>query len=276
MPPRLVAQRRVLDARLESEAQSAAVLAQEACHAFETADGWSALGDILTAQGAIGDAVDPYRRALRIHTTQHPNDATPLDLCVKHARCLFVTNQYKLARDAYATAAAEWQTSSLWLGAGAAALRLGDKVLADTYLRLATVRAARASLPHAYLALIHVQTDDDNAAEQHASKILDLAMQLGIDDAPLLRELGNSYFQLERYAVAEALLRRAVAAEPKRGAKAHTQKRLADVLAAQNATEDAILQYNLALQTSEDPEERDDITAALQGLLIAVGRSAGI
>ena len=98
-------------------------------------------------------------------------------------------------------------------------------------------------------------------------------MRLGLDDASLLRELGNSYFQLERYAVAEALLRRAVAAEPKRGAKAHTRKRLADILAAQNATEDAILQYNLALQISEDAEERDDITATIQGLLIAVGRS---
>ena len=73
------------------------------------------LGDALTIRGAIGDAVDPYERALRIHTIRHPNTAAPLDLRVKYARCLLATNQYERARDAYITAAAEWQTSSLWL-----------------------------------------------------------------------------------------------------------------------------------------------------------------
>ena len=101
-------------------------------------------------------------------------------------------------------------------------------------------------------------------------------MTLGLNDASLLRELGNAYFALERYALAEALLRRAVAAEPKKGANAHTRRRLADVLAAQDATEDAIDMYKIALATSEDTNERDDISVTLQGLLVAVGRSTGV
>ena len=34
--------------------------------------------------------------------------------------------------------------------------------------------------------------------------------------------------------------------------------------------------YKIALATSEDTNERDDISVTLQGLLVAVGRSTGV
>jgi len=110
---------------------------------------------------------------------------------------------------------------------------MGDALAADRYLRLAAVRSPDDSRIYTLLALLRV-TDDDHSSELDSVRTLDFAIKLGLDNASLLRELGNAYFQLERHAVAEALLRRAVAAEPKTGAYAHAIKRLVDIIAVQN------------------------------------------
>ena len=278
MPSILVAQKCVLDAKSArfDEPARAVDLASLATSTAPSAWAYETLGDALYDQGRIEEAIDPYKEAIRLCHQRSPVDIIPLAIRIKHAKSLLQTRQYDAARDAFIVAAKEWQTSSLWLGAGAASLRLGRTTEADTFLRRATVRSARNAPPHAWLALLHATEADPCDAEAHASKVLDLAMTLGLNDASLLRELGNAYFALERYALAEALLRRAVAAEPKKGANAHTRRRLADVLAAQDATEDAIDMYKIALATSEDSNERDDISATLQGLLVAVGRSTGV
>jgi tetratricopeptide (TPR) repeat protein len=53
-------------------------------------------------------------------------------------------------------------------------------------------------------------------------------------------QLGNAYTELDRLETAEALFRRALAQDD---TSAHTRRRLADVLAAQNAIADAVNEY---------------------------------
>ena len=139
------------------------------------------------------------------------------------------TNRNSSARRAYVAAADELQLASLWLGAGAAAIRTGDALAADRYLRLATVRCPHDSRIYALLALIHVA--DSALSQLDSVKILNCAIELGLEESGLLRELGNAYFEFEQHGAAEALLRRAAVTEPKKGAYAHAVKRLADVIA---------------------------------------------
>ena len=243
IPSLLKARRLVLDARfaLFDMPARAIDLASLATSTAASATAYEILADAHYHQGRLDKAVDPYAHAIQHRQRCSPCKAVPLGLRVKHARCLLQTHQYDAARDAFLIAANEWQTSSLWLGAGAATLRLGRIAEADVFLRLATVRSARKAPPHAWLALLHATEEDPKDAEIHASKVLDLSMTLGLYDASLLRELGNAYYALERFALAEALFRRAVAAESKRGANTHARKRLADVLAARDATRDAMV-----------------------------------
>ncbi|KAJ1458046.1 hypothetical protein M885DRAFT_109222 [Pelagophyceae sp. CCMP2097] len=258
------------------------------------AAGLVVLGDALKRIGRVSESIQPYASALRLLGSD-----APLLLAAQHARALSATGAHSDAASAFVAAARKFEACSLWLGAGVSALRLGQRDRADRLLRLASVRDSSNPAPHAYLALVHLTFDSasDGAAEGHASEVLELALRLGLDDAGVLRELGNAYFEKSKFATAEALFRRAVVApniEP--GAKvrpflrgsralasfpyasrpqAQTRKRLGDVLAAQHATEDAIAEYERALLTAEGADALD-IRASLQGLLVSVGRSADI
>lgn len=57
---------------------------------------------------------------------------------------------------------------------------------------------------------------------------------------------------LDRLETAEALLRRSIAAD----ASAHTRRRLADVLAAQNAMAEAVNEYKRVIDAAEDSVRR--------------------
>ena len=81
-------------------------------------------------------------------------------------------------------------------------------------------------------------THDGNAT-CCAGSLLDVSVNFGLNDRGLLRELGNAYFQLGHYSIAETLLRRAVAAEFNRGAHSHALKRLTDVRAARVVAREA-------------------------------------
>ena len=239
-------------------------------------------GDVLYAKGDLSAAAVPLAQAISLYDTVEEKKA-PLRLRARHGYCLLQTGQHREAKDAYLAGTTEWpDAGSLFLGAGVAMLRLGDFDDADKVLRIATMRTPRSPLPHGYLALLHLIGDDAEQSDDYAMRVLDLALRLDLQEASLLRELGNTFYELGRYSMAEALFRRAVVCETGTSARSHTQKRLADVLQAQNQTAAAIAEYERALEaaagaTSSSPDDDDDddlqrdIGASLDELRRAVG-----
>lgn len=269
-----------VEARLElldgggSHLERAGKLAAAACQEHESVHALLVHGDTLHAQGNLADAAELYTKAIALHKAVCPNSAVALRLRARHAQCLLQTGQNLQAKEAYIEAAYEWETSSLWLGAGIALLRLGDKEEADKALRKATVRSEQSPLPHGYLALLHIVAENAHHSDIYASVALDLALRLGLDDAALLRELGNCFYQVGCYAMAESLFRRAVTYESGTSARSHAQKRLADVLQAQSKTEAAIAEYEHALSSTTDRKVHAEIEGILKGLLVAIGRNS--
>ena len=187
---------------------------------------WKTLGDALWSSNHITAAIESYKRALA-----RSSKGLPIDLSFKHAQCLLDTNRNSAALDAYLAAAEELQASSLWLGAGTAAIRLGNMAAAYCYLRRAIVRSPNNPQPYGFLALLDYSSEPV-AAAAYVGHVLDISFKSGLDDSILLRELGNICFEHEQYSASEALLRRAIATERRKGPCAHARKRLADVLAA--------------------------------------------
>jgi len=231
-PQAITAQRYALSARLSNNAENAIVLTRRGTEACENVAAWTALGDSLCNSKFVDAGTEPYACALSRHAELMPLLPRPLDLSIKHARCLLQTNQNVAAQDSYITAAEELQAASLWLGAGAAAVRLGNLAGADRYLRLATIRAPYHSRSYGLLALLYATANEN---QLYAASLLDIGVKLGLDDGDLFREIGNANFQFERYLVAETLLRRAIAVGHRKGANSHCLKRLADFLSAANA-----------------------------------------
>mmetsp|Transcript_15947 Transcript_15947/g.47451 ORF Transcript_15947/g.47451 Transcript_15947/m.47451 type:complete len:982 (-) Transcript_15947:3-2948(-) len=231
-PLSVAAQRHVIRSRLSSDFKTAAVLMRAAVETHGTVTTWTALGDTLYCSNSVAAASGPYKHALTCHAQLLPRVTTPLCLCTKYAKCLLETNRNLEAQDSFAASAQSLQAASLWLGAGAAAVRRASAIAAVRCLHRATIRSPRSARPYGLLALLDVTTCG-NVAELCATNTLEVAIRLGLDDARLLRELGNAKFQLGRYSAAEALLRRAVAVERKKGAQTHALKRLVDVIAAQ-------------------------------------------
>lgn len=256
--------------------ERAGKLAAAACQEHASAYALVVHGDALHAQGNLADAAELYAKAIALHKAVCPNSAIALRLRARHAQCLLQTGQNLQAKEAYVEAACEWETSSLWLGAGIALLRLGDNEEADKALRKATVRNAQSPLPHGYLALLHIIAEKAHHSDIYASLALDLALRLGLEDAALLRELGNCYFQVGCYAMAESLFRRAIAGESGTSARSHTQKRLADVLQAQSKTEAAIVEYEHALASTTDHKIHAEIEGILKCLVVAIGRNGDV
>jgi hypothetical protein len=238
--PHIKAQRRVLHARLSIDTNIAVQLGHAAVRACKTIFTLTALGDLLCMVNDVAGAVKPFADALVRHTERFPQAKAPFDLCVKHARCLLRTNQNFAARDAYVAVAKGLQDASLWLGAGTAALRLGELTSTDRYLRIATIRSPHSAQPYGLLMLSHLTCDGKGTC--CVGNLLDVSLNFGLNDPGLLRELGNACFQLGHFSVAEALLRRAVAAEFNRGAHSHALKRLADVRAARVVAREATFQ----------------------------------
>ena len=98
---------------------------------------------------------------------------------------------------------------------------------------------------------------------------VDLSGCAALTDAALLRELANSYTALNLLESAEALFRRSLACEP----SAHTRRRLADVLSAQNSLAAAVNEYKAVIEANEDPQEMALAAGECEKLLVALGRS---
>lgn len=236
---------------LTGEMEEAAALAASACsHDDSSLRALTAHGDSLHALGRLADAAEVYESAVTAAFAAKEVPA-PLKLRVRHAHCLLQTGQNERAQEAYIVGAREWETSSLWLGAGISLFRLGDADAADRALRRATVRNPMNPLPHGYLSLMHTMStrklpasssaplspSQPSKDQDYARAVLDLALRFGLEDPSLLRELGNSNYEHGRYTTAEALLKRAVDSasnsQTKSRARTQVEKRLEDVQRAQ-------------------------------------------
>ena len=125
----------------------------------------------------------------------------------------------------------------MWLGAGIA-MRLEKFGDAECALQEANVRNNQAAQVWGYMCLLCLQAGE--ARIKQADRARNVAERLGLKDPQLLRELGNVYTSADRLETAEALFRRSLALDE---TNAHTRRRLADVLSAQNAVADAVNEY---------------------------------
>ena len=119
-----------------------------------------------------------------------------------------------------------------------------------------------------FVALVCLARGDKVRVDQ-ADRAIVQAHRLGLDGSALLRELANSYTALDLLESAEALFRRSLSCE----SSAHTRRRLADVLSAQNSLAAAVNEYKAVIEANEDPSEMALAAGECEKLLVALGRS---
>ena len=146
--------------------------------------------------------------------------------------------RFEDAKQHYLEGAGAWQTCSMWLGAGVAMMRLEAFGDAECALQEANVRHNRSPAVWGYSCLLCLHAGEARLSQ--ANRAREVAERLDLKDPVLLRELGNAYTSVDRLETAEALFRRALAQDE---TNAHTRRRLADALAAQNAVADAVNEY---------------------------------
>ncbi|CAM9290829.1 unnamed protein product, partial [Sphacelaria rigidula] len=116
---------------------------------------------------------------------------------------------------------------------------------------------------------------------KEGNRALSQALQLGLADASLLREIGNCYVAAGRLEAAEGVLRMSLAADGNgTGGNPHTRRRvprLADVLSARNATTQAVQEYQRVLESpSIEDSEKQEVLVRCANLLRKMGRSEEI
>ena len=242
-------------------AQEEAEAATAACP--EDAVAWSVLGDAHLAAGASSEAVDAYTRAVGAWPSLSP---VPLRWYVRLGSACLTLGRHKEARDIFLQCCEKWEVASCWLWAGVAMLRMGDLVDTEDALQEANLRDHRSPQAWGYLSLCSLRVGGGKM--EQAGKAMDMALQLGLTDAGLLRELGAAYVAYDRLETAEMLYRRSLAAD----GSATTRRMLADCLRARNAGDQAVEEYRQVLASGVGGAEGEKARAALEEVLKSLGR----
>jgi len=199
------------------------------------ADAWALLGDIRDASADLPGAAEAYERATDLAAT---SAAPPLRLLVRLGALYLAMGRFQDAKQHFIGGSEAWQTCSMWLGVGVALLRLEAFGDAECALQEALVRNNQSAPAWGYSCLLCLNAGESRLSQ--ADRAREVAERLDLKDPTLLRELGNAYTSADRLETAEALFRRSLAQDD---GNVHTRRRLADVLAAQNAVADAVNEY---------------------------------
>ena len=155
-------------------------------------------------------------------------------------------------------------------------MRLGALGDSEAALQEANVRNNENAVVWGYICLLCLNVGE--ARLEQANRAQAVAARLGLADSTLLRELANAYTEIDRFDTAEELFRRSLAVDE---GSAHTRRRLADVLSAQNAVADAVNEYMKVIDAVKergagDAVEKKEALAAIdqcEKLLQSLGRA---
>jgi tetratricopeptide (TPR) repeat protein len=249
-------------ALLNRDHVAALPLALEATkHDPKDSESWSLLGDAQYGAG-VGqweEAAFAYNKAIDLINKETPPTPPPLRLLVRLGSLYLNLNRFEDAKNIYLMGAGSWQTCSMWLGVGISLLRLEQFGEAETALQEANIRNNRSGAVWGYMCLLCLNSGSTRLTQaDHAREV---AERLSLEDATLLRELGNAYTSLDRLETAEGLYRRSLAVDE---GNSHTRRRLADVLSAQNAVADAVNEYFRVIDSCKEkysnPQQREKLS----------------
>ncbi|TMW60368.1 hypothetical protein Poli38472_000410 [Pythium oligandrum] len=216
-------------------------------------------------------AIDALTRALdqlnRLQDTERC-----LSVYVHLGLALLQTSQFSRAKETFLCASEAYATASHWLGVAIACFRLED---ADgARLALAGANRLDACNPEiwGYMALVALSrstpTPLSSQQEANAKRFVAQALRYQLRNPVLLRELSSAFVALDRLEDAEKLLRRVLVYQD----SSLTRKTLADVLAAQNCAEDALMAYKRSLDECQNVLERAELLEKCAELLVTLGR----
>ncbi|OQR90261.1 hypothetical protein ACHHYP_18017 [Achlya hypogyna] len=228
------------------------------------ADAWYLQGLVFSRQQRLTEAITSYRQALAHLAQLRPEYHLPLYL---QLGALYMhQQQWGEAKSVYLLSVDEASNASSWLGVGVVCVRQEDYDGAEMALAEANILDHTNADVWGYLALVCLHGPVPRP--QQAEQALEQALRHDLSNPTLLREISSGFVALDKLEMAEALLRRSLVL----GDSSLTRKTLADVLAAQNCAETALVEYQKALSGCESMDERAGLLARCAALLDTLGR----
>jgi tetratricopeptide (TPR) repeat protein len=220
-------------------------------------------------------ALDAVLRALDTATNHDLTASIPVSAYLLACRLLASPAAARPVADWFSVAAAGCRvhnSASLFLQLGASCLRAERLADCEDALVEANLLDNRNAGVWAHLALLCLAYGTKRLAEAEAA--LFQALRLGLDQAPLLRELATGFMSCDRLLTSEDLIRRALACDP--APNPHHRKLLGDVLAGQQQAAAAVDEYKKVLELAREEGDVQVATAAAErsvALLATLGRA---
>ena len=111
----------------------------------------------------------------------------------------------------YLRACKQEPSSTTWLGAGIACMRLNELDDAEEALCEANILNNSAAIVWGYLTLVCLLSSPEGNRQQEADQAFEQAVRNNINDVNLLVEIGNAYCKSASYKSAERVFQRALA-----------------------------------------------------------------
>ena len=274
----------------------------------DACQGWLLVAKVLSiTQHDMRALMDAYGSAVHAGSPDNANTdigsvssfIIPLRDILAYSKTLITTggNKYNEAlRLLLGECTSRCTSASLFLYIGICCLRLEHLADAEDALQEANLLENRNPDIWAYLCLFILATGSTHRIEE-AEKSLGQALRLGLNNSILLRELAISFMSIDKFVIAEDLVRRSLSIEtgavgtlpssnsgtqlattgqtsaPAPRGNAHTRKLMGDILAAQNQAVNAIAEYQ-GLISDMDVDATIRIAAGEKclALLVRLGR----
>jgi len=219
-------------------------------------------------------AANALARALAILQTD-PVEPPPLWLYCRVANLCLELGDCTTASNVYIDACRRYRTSvTAWRGAGSLFLRLGQPLDAEFALEEANAIDKHDATIWALLALCNLRLYRDHGQDpvriERAISVLEQALSLHLDHSDILCQLGLSFAELDRRALAIDLLSRANDLAHSHNEALRARLALARTHAAQNSLEDAARSFASVLAL--DPPSSLGIQTELDDILRRLGK----
>lgn len=162
--------------------------------------------EVHYAAGNAEEAAVQYQ--LAIQKAQATGASVPLSAYLRLGESLAQKRDLPGALKAYLIGCQDSPCAATWLGAGKAMVEMGDFGRADLALTEASALDDQNADVWGTMALVAIRQDREVECDQ----ALKIAFKFGFADVSVLREIGVTYHAKGKYAKAEAVLRRALAA----------------------------------------------------------------
>jgi len=204
----------------------------------KSVSGWTMLGQSHVLASQQEEAKAAFSKALEL--SAHP---MPLTALLYLGKLSLEGGDNAKAKELFMLACRDAPSCTAWLGVGTACFRLGQFDEAEEALAEANILNNREETVWGQLALLCTGQQRFQEGEQAIRQ----ALKLGLSDAKLLAELGETLRAAGKWAAAEMCLRRSIGIQA--AAKAYVL--LGDVLDEQRQLGDALESYEKALECGD-------------------------